>query len=76
MKKWSQEGDEYITNKKRKKANWIGHSFLRNCSVKQVIEGKMEGRIEATRRRGGRRIQTLDDLKEAQDDTANLKRKQ
>jgi hypothetical protein len=39
--------------------------------MKHVIERKIEERIEATRRRGRRRIQILDDLKEAQDDTAN-----
>ena len=71
MKKWSQGGDEYLTNKKRKKANWIGHSWRRNCPMKHVIEEKIEGRIEVTRRQGRRRIQILDDHKEAQDDTAN-----
>jgi hypothetical protein len=33
---------------KRRKANWIGHVLRRNCLVKQVIEGKIEGRIEVT----------------------------
>jgi hypothetical protein len=32
--------------------------------VKHVIEGKLEGRIEMTGRRGRRRKQLLDDLKE------------
>ena len=27
---------------KRRKANWIGHSWRRNCLLKQVIEGKVE----------------------------------
>jgi hypothetical protein len=49
---------------KRRKANWIGHILLRNCLLKQVIEGKLEGRIEMTGRRGRRRKQLLDDLKE------------
>jgi hypothetical protein len=31
---------------KRKKANWIGHILRRNCLLKQVIEGKIEGRME------------------------------
>jgi hypothetical protein len=49
---------------KRRKANWIGHILRRNCLLKQVIEGKLEGRIEITGRRGRRRKQLLDDLKE------------
>jgi hypothetical protein len=49
---------------KRRKANWIGHILRRNCLLKQVIEGKLEGRIEITVRRGRRRKQLLDDLKE------------
>jgi hypothetical protein len=48
---------------KRRKANWIGHILCRNCLLKHVIEGKLEGRIEMTGRRGGRRKQLLDDLK-------------
>jgi hypothetical protein len=49
---------------KRTKANWIGHILRRNCLLKHVIEGKLEGRIEMTGRRGRRRKQLLDDLKE------------
>jgi hypothetical protein len=49
---------------KRRKANWIGHILRRNCLLKHVIEGKLEGRIEMTERRGTRRKQLLDDLKE------------
>jgi hypothetical protein len=48
----------------RREANWIGHVLRRNCLLKHVIEGKVEGRIEATRRRGRRRKQLLDDFKE------------
>ena len=40
---------------KRSKANWIGHTLRKNCLLKQVIEGKIEVRIEVTGRRGGRR---------------------
>jgi hypothetical protein len=36
----------------------------RNFLLKHVIEGNLEGRIEMTRRRGRRRKQLLDDLKE------------
>jgi hypothetical protein len=49
---------------KRRKANWIGHILRRNCLLKHVIEGKLEGRIEMTGRRGRRCKQLLDDLKE------------
>jgi hypothetical protein len=49
---------------KRRKVNWIGHILRRNCLLKHVIEGKLEGRIEITGRRGRRRNQLLDDLKE------------
>jgi hypothetical protein len=37
---------------KRIKVNWIGHILRRNCLLKHVIEGKLEGRIEMTGRRG------------------------
>ena len=30
----------------RWKANWIGHILRRNCLLKHVIDGKIEGRIE------------------------------
>jgi hypothetical protein len=49
---------------KRRKANWICHILCRNCLLKHVIEGELEGRIEMTGRRGRRRKQLLDDLKE------------
>jgi hypothetical protein len=49
---------------KRRKANWIGHILRRNCLLKHAIEGKLEGRTEMTGRRGRRRKQLLDDLKE------------
>ena len=29
---------------KRGKANWIGHIWHRNCLLKHVIEGKVEGK--------------------------------
>jgi hypothetical protein len=47
---------------RKRKANWIGHILRRNCLLKQVIEGKIKGRIEVTRRRGRRRKKLLDDL--------------
>jgi hypothetical protein len=48
----------------RKRANWIGYILFRNCLLKHVIEGKVEGRIQVTGRQGGRRKQLLDNLKE------------
>jgi hypothetical protein len=46
------------------KANWIGHILRRNCLLKQVIEGKIKGELEVTRRRGRRHKKLLDDLKD------------
>ena len=46
------------------KANWIGHILRRNCLLKQVIEGKIKGEMDVTRRRGRRRKKLLDDLKD------------
>jgi hypothetical protein len=47
---------------RKRKANWIGHILRRNCLLKQVIEGKIKGQIEVTRRRGRRRKKLLDDF--------------
>ena len=38
--------------------------LLRNCLLKQVIEGKIKGDMEVTRRRGRRHKKLLDDLKD------------
>jgi hypothetical protein len=46
---------------RRRKANWIGHILRRNCLVSHIIDGKIIG----PKRRGKRRKQLLDDLKEA-----------
>ena len=43
---------------------WIGHILRRNCLLKQVIEGKIKGEMEVTRRRGRRRKKLLGDLKD------------
>jgi hypothetical protein len=45
-------------------SNWIGHILCRNCLLQQDIEGKMKGWMEVTGRRGRRRRNLLDDLKE------------
>jgi hypothetical protein len=48
---------------RKRKANWIGHILLRNCLLKHVIEGKIKGEMEMTKRHGIRRKKLLDDLK-------------
>jgi hypothetical protein len=57
------EGNILHTVKKRK-ANLIGDILRRNCLLKYVIEGKIEGRLEVTGRRLRRRKQLMGDLKE------------
>jgi predicted metal-dependent RNase len=47
-----------ILHEIKRKANWIGHILCRNCLLTQVIEGKIKGQIEVTRRRK----KLLDDL--------------
>jgi hypothetical protein len=49
---------------KRGKANWIGHILRTDCLLNHVIEGKIEGRVEATGRRGRKSKQLFDELKE------------
>jgi hypothetical protein len=44
---------------KKEKANWIDHIWRRNCLLKHVIEGKVEGIIEVTGRRRRRSKQLL-----------------
>ena len=48
----------------RGKSQWIGHILHRNCFLKHVIEGTIDGRIEMEGRRRRRRKQTLNDRKE------------
>jgi hypothetical protein len=52
-----------ILHTRKRTANWIGHILCRNCLLKHVIEGKIEGRIEVMGRRGKTHKQLLDDLK-------------
>jgi hypothetical protein len=58
------EESNIIHTVKRRKANWIYRILLRNCLLKHVVEGKIDGRIEVTRIRERRRRELLDDLKE------------
>jgi hypothetical protein len=48
----------------KRKANWIGHILRRNCLLRRVTEGKIQGGIEVIGRQGRRRRKLLDDLKE------------
>jgi hypothetical protein len=41
-----------------------GHILRKNCLLKQVIEGKIKGEMEVTRRRGRRHKKLLDDFKD------------
>ncbi|PNF41610.1 hypothetical protein B7P43_G10448 [Cryptotermes secundus] len=56
---------EVIQNHDNENVRNIGQGEARhkkNCLLKEVMEGKIEGRIEVTRRRGRRRKKMLDDL--------------
>jgi hypothetical protein len=43
---------------------WIGYILRRNCLLQHIIEGKIEGRIKVTVRRGRKRKQLLEDLRQ------------
>jgi hypothetical protein len=49
---------------RKRRANWIGHILRRNCLLRRVIEGKIQGGIKVTGRQGRRIRKLLDDLKE------------
>jgi len=49
---------------RKRMANWISHILRRNCFLQRVIDGKIQGGIEVTGRRGRRRRKLRDDLKE------------
>jgi hypothetical protein len=48
---------------KWRKTNWIGHILRRNCLLKHVMEGKIEGRMEIKGRLERRHKQLLDELR-------------
>jgi hypothetical protein len=58
------EQRNFLHEIRKSKANWIGHILPRNCLLQRVVEGKIQGGIEVTGRRGRRRRKVLDDLKE------------
>jgi hypothetical protein len=61
---YSKGGKEHPNTMKITEANWIGHMLRRNCVLKRVIEGKIKAKIEVKGRRGRRRKELLDCLKE------------
>jgi hypothetical protein len=60
----AEEEKNILQTIQRRKASWIVHILRRNCLLKYGIEGKIEGRIEVTGKRGRRRKKLLYDLKE------------
>jgi len=48
---------------KRGKADWIGYILLINCLLSRTVEGKKEGDIDGTGKRGRRCRQILNNLK-------------
>jgi hypothetical protein len=57
------------------KAIWIGHILVINCFLKQVIEGKIKGEMEVTKRRGRSRKKLLDDWMRDGSDKKTMKKK-
>jgi hypothetical protein len=59
----SQGGEEYPTfSKGEERSTGLVTTCVENRLLKRVLEGKIEGRIEVTGRRGRRRKQLLDVL--------------
>jgi hypothetical protein len=58
--KWERNTLQTVT---KRKGNWTGHILRKNCLLRHVTEGMVDGRIEVTGRRG-RRKELLDVLKE------------
>ena len=40
---------------RKRKANWIGHILRRNCFIRQVIERKIKGEMEVTKKKRQKR---------------------
>jgi hypothetical protein len=58
------KGESSVLHTVRRNDNCIGHILRRNCLLTHRMEGKVEGRIEVTGRRGRRRTHILDGCKE------------
>ena len=52
---------------RKRKVDWIGHILRRNCLLKQVMEGKIKGKMEVARKRGRRRKKLLVTLRTGED---------
>ena len=63
----SKDWEDTLHTIKQRKAKLIGHIWRRNCFLKHVTEGEIEGRIEVAGRRLRRYKQLLDDLKETRE---------
>jgi hypothetical protein len=65
MKKYykSKAQSEYPIYNERKEDSLIGNILRKICLLKQVIEGKIQGKVEVKGRRERRRRQLLDDLR-------------
>ena len=57
LRRLKKERNDLQTNRRR--AKWIGHILHKNCFLKHVIEGIIEGRTKVTGRRGRRRKMIL-----------------
>jgi hypothetical protein len=57
------EDRNILQTTKRREATCIGHILRRNCLLRHVIEGKLEGSVEMTGRRGRMHRQLPGDLK-------------
>jgi hypothetical protein len=58
------EKTDTIQTIKRRRVNWFGHILHRNCFLKHIIEGKIEGMIDMRGRQGRRCRELLYELKE------------
>jgi hypothetical protein len=62
------EERDILRTTKRRRPNWTtGHNLRRDYRLKHIIEGKIKRRREVMGRRGRRRKQLLDDLKETKE---------
>jgi hypothetical protein len=54
----------FLLTRVRRKVNWIGYRWHRNCFLKHACERKREERLEVNRRQGRRSKQMLYDVEE------------
>jgi hypothetical protein len=60
----AEEDRNMLRTIKKRKGNWFVRILCKNCHLKHVIEGRIEGRKEVSGRRGRRGRQLLDVFKE------------